>query len=121
MKTPMFLLIGLLILSCNQKSEIMESYVLEVTSFKYNTSVHDGHFWAEDAKIQDIYTSKQPGFISRESGYSEDSNTVVVIVRWETMADADTSMKKFMDDPAVVKFANMIDASTMTMARYHVK
>lgn len=99
----------------------MESYVIEVTSFKYKTSVDAYDFWKEDAKIQDIYTSKQPGYISRESGYSKDSNEVVVVVRWKTMSDAEASMNKFMSDASVTTFANMIDGPTMKMARYDVK
>ena len=99
----------------------MKSYVIEVTTFKYKTSMNSDDFWEEDATIQDIYTSKQPGYISRESGYSEDSKEVVVIVRWETMADAEASMAKFMSDNSVIDYANMIDGATMTMSRYNVK
>lgn len=98
----------------------MKSYVIEVTTFKYKTSMNSNHFWEEDATIQDIYTSKQPGYISRESGYFEDSKEVVV-VRWETMADTEASMTKFMSDNSVIDYVNMIDGATMTMARYKVK
>ncbi|RNC88246.1 MAG: hypothetical protein ED556_03415 [Winogradskyella sp.] len=99
----------------------MKPYVIEITTFKYKATVNAHNFWKEDAKIQDIYTSKQPGYISRESGYSEETNEVLVVVKWETMTDADASMKKFMSDASVVDFANMINASTLKMARYNVK
>ena len=99
----------------------MKPYVIEVVTFKYKNTVRADDFWAEDAKIEVNYTSKQPGFISRESGYSENDHEVLVIVRWKSMADADASMKKFMSDSSVKGFANMIDASTMKMVRYEVK
>jgi hypothetical protein len=121
MKKLIFILIGLTILSCSQNEEIMKSYVIEVTTFKYKTSVNADAFWKEDAKIQDIYTSKQPGYLSRESGYSEDTKEVVVVVKWETMTDAEASMAKFMSDNSVIDYVNMIDGATMTMARYNVK
>ncbi len=121
MKKLVLILLVIITASCNQNSEPMESYVIEVTTFKYKTSVNAEGFWKEDAKIQDIYTSKQPGYISRESGYSEDTNEVVVVVRWKTMADAETSMAKFMGDDSVAAFVNMIDEPTMKMARYDVK
>ena len=95
--------------------------VIEVTTFKYKPFVNPEEFWAEDAKIQNIYTSKQPGFIKRESGYSKDRKEVLVVVYWNTNKDAEASMQKFMQDTTVVNFVNMIDASTMEMARYTVE
>ena len=99
----------------------MNPYVIEVVTFKYNTTVNTDDFWKEDAKIETGYTSKQPGFISRESGYSKNEGEVLVVVRWKTQADAEASMKKFMNDESVKDFANMIDAPTMKMERYEVK
>ncbi len=99
----------------------MKPYVIEVVTFKYKNTVQADDFWAEDAKIEADYTSKQAGFISRESGYSENDNEVLVIVRWKSMAEADASMKKFMNDASVQDFANMIDAPTMKMVRYEVR
>nr|WP_321236750.1 hypothetical protein [uncultured Psychroserpens sp.] len=98
----------------------MKPYVIEVTTFKYLESVDANDFWKEDAKIQANYTSKQQGYIHRESGYSDETNEVLVIVKWETKEDADNSMNKFMKDTSVVKFVNMIDISTMKMTHYTV-
>jgi len=99
----------------------MKPYVIEVTTFKYKSTVDANEFWMEDAKIESDYTKHQPGYINRESGYSKDQNEVVVVVRWKTHADAEASMTKFMADESVKKFANMIDEATMKMARYEVK
>ncbi len=121
MKKLALIFFGIVMMSCNQNLEPMESYVIEVTTFKYKASVSAEKFWEEDAKVQEIYTSKQPGYISRESAYSIESNEVVVVVRWQTMTDAEASMSKFMNDASVATFANMIDGPTMKMARYSVK
>nr|WP_299382948.1 hypothetical protein [Allomuricauda sp.] len=99
----------------------MESYVIEIVTFRYKPNIKPQDFWKEDARIQENYTSKQPGFISRESAYSEDSKEVLVVVRWRTIEDADTSMQKFMKDRSVSTFSNMIDAKTMKMIRYNSK
>ena len=99
----------------------MNPYVIEVVTFKYKSTVNDDVFWKEDAKIQTDYTSKQPGFISRESGSSNENKEVLVIVRWKTEADADASMKNFMKDRSVVEFVNMIEANTMKMKRYAIQ
>ncbi|MFY0631736.1 MAG: hypothetical protein JXR05_15330 [Flavobacteriaceae bacterium] len=99
----------------------MKPYVIEIVNFKIKPSVKSSDFWKEDTKIQTDYTSKQPGFINRESGYSEDSNEVLVVVKWKTNTDADASMNKFMKDESVVKFVNMIEPNTMQMKRYLVE
>ena len=105
----------------SQNQEIMKPYVIEVTSFKYAAAIDADTFWARDAEIEADYTKLQPGFISRESGYSKSNNEVVVVVRWKTMADADASMQKFMADKSVMDYAEMIDGPTMKMNRYEVK
>jgi len=101
-------------------SKGMESYVIEVTTFQFKSTIDADNFWIEDAKVEADYTSLQPGFISRESGYSPATNEVVVVVRWKTMDDAEASMQKFMGETSVMTYADMIDASTMKMNRYSV-
>lgn len=113
-------LISLSAISCKQNQSNMTSYVIEVTSFQYNSNVDADVFWARDAAIEADYTSKQPGYISRESGYSKDNNEVIVVVRWKTQEDAAASMKKFMGDQSVADYAQMINGPTMKMARYNV-
>ena len=99
----------------------MNSYVIEVTTFKYKTTVDANTFWLEDAKVEANYTSQQSGFISRESGYSKIDKEVIVVVRWKTQADADASMAKFIADESVKNYTSMIDGASMKMARYEVK
>lgn len=122
MKNFVFVLIMAVTLSCQRNTQQMEKpYVVEITTFKYKSDVASADYWKEDALVEELYTSKQPGFISRESGYNVDSNEVLVLVYWKTNADADASMQKFMGYASVQKFANMIDPPTMKMTRYTVK
>lgn len=120
-KIILIALVSVFTISCSQKQKEMKNYVIEVTTFKYNATVDADKFWTRDAEIDTDYTSKQTGYISRESGYSENSNEIVVVVRWQTQADADASMKKFMEDTSVADYAAMINGSTMKMSRYNVK
>ena len=121
MKRLLIIITCITFFSCESKPEKMKSYVIEIVTFKCKSTVDANAFWLEDAKVQADYTSKQAGFISRESGYSRDSKEVLVIVRWKTQADAEVSMQKFMGDSSVVSFVEMIDISTMKMKRYSVK
>ena len=107
--------------SCTANELAMETpYVIEITTFSYKSDVKADVFWTRDAEIQADYTGKQPGFIKRESGLSED-NEVVVVVYWETENDAEASMQKFMQDSSVADYASMIDGPTMNMKRYMVR
>lgn len=121
MKNLFLILMCIVLLGCEEELETMKPYVIEITTFKYKESINATDFWKEDAKIQANYTSKQSGYIVRESGYSEESKKVLVMVKWRTNQDADASMNKFMNDTSVVKYANMIDASSMKMTRYNVE
>ena len=121
MKKIAIILMILLQFGCSNSDMIEGSYVIEVTTFKYNSDVNPDQFWEEDAKIEATYTSVQPGYISRESGYSAGTDEVVVVVRWKTMKDAEASMKKFMGDASVMTYANMINGNSMKMNRYATK
>lgn len=121
-KSIILALVSIFTIGCSQnKKDMKKPYVIEITSFKYKATVDANQFWEEDAKVEEIYTSRQPGYISRESGYSDNENEVVVVVRWNKQSDADASMQKFMTDESVKDYANMIEGSTMKMARYDVK
>ena len=91
--------------------------IMEVTTFNINTDVQASVFAKRDAKVESDFTSKQPGFITRQSGV-DDKGNYVVVVYWNSLTDADASMKKFMSDASVADYAKMIDAASMKMSRY---
>ncbi|MEL6304332.1 MAG: hypothetical protein AAFQ20_06025 [Bacteroidota bacterium] len=121
MKQLLFILICMMAIQTNAQSDMKESYVIEVTTFQFKGDVTAEAFWAADKAVESNYTAQQPGYISRESGYAEDQNEVLVLVKWKTMEDAEASMKKFMADSSVKDYAMMIDGSTMKMMRYLVE
>ena len=121
MKYLLILLTSLTLTSFAKKEKNIKPYVIEVTTYKIKASVSHENYWIEDAKVDANYTSKQPGYINRESGYNKDTKTFLVVAKWKTMEDAEASMAKFMKDKSVADFANMIDGSTMKMSRYLVK
>ena len=91
--------------------------IMEVTTFNIHSSVSPMAFAKRDAQVESDFTSKQPGFIKRQSGVDEEG-TYVVVVFWESIANADASMNKFMNDASVGDYAQMIDGPTMNMSRY---
>ena len=70
-------------------------------------------------RVEANFTSKQPGFIKRESARDENGN-YLVLVYWNTEADAEASMSKFMADPSVSDYAGMIEGESMKMNRYTI-
>ncbi|WP_452226885.1 hypothetical protein [Lacinutrix cladophorae] len=120
MKYLLILLTSITLLSFIKKEKTINTYVIEVTTYKIKEAVSNENYWIEDAKVDANYTSKQPGYISRESAYNEDTKTFLVVAKWKTMEDAEASMAKFMKDESVADFANMIEGSTMKMSRYLV-
>ena len=95
-----------------------EKTIMEVTTFNINSNVNSMDFNKRDLQIENDFTSKQAGFIKRQSSVSEGEYAVVVF--WKTMADAAASMNKFMSDASVGDYAQMIDGPSMKMARYEM-
>jgi len=91
--------------------------IMEVTTFTLTAEADPAAFASGDAQVESDFTSKQPGFIKRQSGVDETGNYVVVVY-WENVANADASMSKFMGDASVADYAQMIDGPSMKMARY---
>ena len=108
-------IISFLLTGCNTNKS-----VLEVTSFKLQPTANDSIFNDLDSKVETIFTSKQAGFIKRQSAVTENGE-YVVLVYWNTQADADASMQKFMKDESVADYAAMINGSTMKMNRYEIE
>lgn len=107
-------ILGLFLFSCTSSKS-----VLEVTSFKPKTTTTASVFNQLDAEVESNFTSKQAGFIKRQSGINEQGE-YVVLVYWETLENAEASMQKFMTDKSVADYAAMIDGTSMKMSRYLV-
>lgn len=94
-----------------------EKTILEVTTFKTTPSTNASEFHKLDAEVEANFTSKQKGFIKRQSGVNE-KGEYVVLVYWKSDKSAEASMSKFMKDESVATYAGMIDGASMKMARY---
>jgi len=110
-------LVGLIFTNCNKNSTTKS--VLEVTTFKLKTTTNALTFNKLDAKVEDNFTKKQPGFINRQSGVNEQGE-YVVLVYWNTVENAKASMDRFMTDKSVSDFASMIEGPSMKMSRYSI-
>lgn len=118
-KLILITMVTALTVSCKNAEKAIEPSVLEVTTFSLKTTANHQTFTELDAKVEEDFTSKQPGFIRRESGVNENGE-YTVIVYWKTLADAEASMKKFMGDTSVADYARIIEGPSMKMNRYTI-
>ncbi len=108
--------------SCNNDddtvpSEEVTSIVVEVTTFNLNSEVDSNSFEIRDTEIEEDFASQQPGFLKRMSGFDANGKYVVMVF-WETLADADASIAAFGSDPSVADYFAMIDGATFSAERY---
>ncbi len=126
-QTFLLLFLAFAISSCSNTKKIIDSTkssktmenktVMEVTTFNIQSNVNPADFKKRDLQIESDFTSKQPGFIKRQSGINEKGEYLVVVF-WKSLSDADASMNKFMGDASVADYAQMIDGNSMKMTRF---
>lgn len=121
MKHIIIITLIVLLASCSSKNEktMNSKTIMEVTIFNIIDTVSPTDFKNRDLQVENDFTNKQAGFINRQSGINEKGEYVVVVF-WETLADADASMAKFMKDASVADYAQMINGASMKMARYNM-
>lgn len=100
-------------------SNILEPTVIEIATFKLKDGVAPAAFAPLDAAVETNHVSLQPGFVSRETGFTEQGDWLV-IVHWESIAAAEASMASFAEAPAAADFMGSLDMSSMSMKRYEI-
>ena len=92
--------------------------VVEVVRFRLAQGAGEAAFLAENRKAQE-FVAKQPGFVGRELARGDDGGWLV-IVRWDSAADADASFAKFVAAVEMKPFMDLLDAASMEAGRYTV-
>ncbi|MGG7955146.1 hypothetical protein PGN61_22830 [Klebsiella aerogenes] len=115
------LVIGMFFISMQAKAIPLQENngVVEVVTAKLKTGVTPLSFSIIDKKVGRDFVSKQPGFISRETGFNDDGEWLV-IVHWKTINDADNSMRKFKSVPEAQTWMDSINVNSMNMSRYEI-
>ena len=105
--------------SAPEAENTIEPTVIEVATFELANGVDSAQFAPLDAAVERDHVSKQAGFVSRETGYT-DQGAWLVIVHWESIEAAEASMASFTAAPAAADFMANLDPSTMSMMRYEI-
>jgi len=88
----------------------LNDQTLEVVISKPRQDVSIETLLKTDKKMEQVFVSKQPGYISREVGVAKDG-TVIAIVHWKTMHDAEQAAQKFMENSTAAERVKMSDTS----------
>jgi glyoxylase-like metal-dependent hydrolase (beta-lactamase superfamily II) len=102
-----------------QYKEIHMSTVIEIALFNLAPGTTPEQFAPIDHAMERDYISKQPGFITRESG-AGDHGDWLVVNHWKTVEDAQAAMVAFASAPATQAFMKHLDAKTM-LNRHYIK
>jgi len=123
-KMIFLLIIGILTFSsCKDDDDLPQdidpTIVVEVTTFNLNAGVDANAFEVRDTEIEQDFASQQPGFLKRMGGVDANGKYVVMVF-WETLADADASIAAFGVDPTVADYFAMIDGNTFSAERFEI-
>jgi glyoxylase-like metal-dependent hydrolase (beta-lactamase superfamily II) len=94
---------------------IIEAITVELAS---NATAED--FSAANQVIENEYASQQAGYLSRETGVSEEGQWWISI-QWETKADSDASIAGFGEASDLENFMTTLNPETMIVTQYELK
>lgn len=96
------------------------NYVIEVITYKIKKGVKQSEYTRLDSVVQQRYTQKQPGYISKESGIDQQGNWLVVL-SWDNEAHANADQLAFAKNTYWSGVQKIIDTATITRKRFFVK
>lgn len=92
----------------------------EAITVKLQDGADPDGFLAANKAIEENHILKQPGFIAREIGRTEDGEWLIVI-HWESAEDSAASIAKFGEAPGVEEFMSYLDAETMLITVFDIQ
>jgi len=96
------------------------NYVVEIITYKLKKGVPRAEYTQLDSVVQLMYTQKQPGYISKESGIDQKGNWLVVLA-WDNLAHANADQHLFSKSPLWKNVQKIIDTATIDRKRFFVK
>lgn len=94
--------------------------VIEVVRLRPAEGVSEQEFLAASDRFEQNYMKSRPGFLKRTL-LRDDNDEWLVLVEWETAADAENSMDAFPTDPASAPFNAVLDPQTFEMKRFAIQ
>ncbi len=122
MKYTMWLLIILLLFSCDkqtkEKIKLKEATIVEMVLYDINDGIHLKAAKKEIKKLNN-FINKQEGFISRTTAIS-DEDQFLDIVYWTDLNAAKSASKKAMKNTKVLESFKVMDEESMTFKYFSI-
>ena len=96
------------------------NYLIEIITYKTKKSINREEYTRLDSVVQQLYTEKQPGYISKESGVDQQGNWLVV-VSWDNEAHANGSVQALRNSSMYAGILKLIDTTTLQRKHFLVK
>ncbi|GAL61781.1 antibiotic biosynthesis monooxygenase family protein [Algibacter lectus] len=93
------------------------SNFVEVMSFKTKADIDMKAFDKTNKNVENVFTSKQDGFLQRVTGVNENGEQIVVVY-WDNKSHSDAALQPFMNNKISKEFMGMMDQSSIWMGRY---
>lgn len=87
----------------SRKIDINQKVTFEVVVVSLKEGVTMDELLKADKEMETKFVSKQKGYINREVAVSKNGKDLIVIVRWDTLENAENAAKAFMSDPSAQK------------------
>jgi hypothetical protein len=91
--------------------------VIETTTFRLAAGADEAAFLAADYGVQTEFVPYQRGFTRRTTARGADGEWIVVVL-WDSVADAESCARLAPGDAAVAAFDALVDPRSRTTRRY---
>lgn len=106
--------------STGNQATFPETGAVEVITVRLQDGADPDGFVAANKALEESYITKQPGFIAREIGVSEEGEWTIVL-HWESAEDSAASIAKFESAPGVEEFMSFLDTETMAITIFEIQ
>ena len=92
--------------------------IVEITTYKVAENVSHDQLLIASKAFNEEYCSKCKGLISRQFLKTNDGYMDIFV--WKSKADVEKVQETFMQDENAIKFASLIDSSSLIMKNHEV-
>jgi hypothetical protein len=91
--------------------------VIETTTFRLADGIDDAAFLAADERVRTGFLYRQPGLMRATTAHGDGGDWIVVVL-WQSAADADAAAAAAESDPASAGLTALVDGTTLQRNRY---
>jgi hypothetical protein len=91
--------------------------IIETLTFRLAPGTDEATFLEADRRAQTEFTYQQPGLIRRTTARGADGHWIVIVM-WQTAADADAAVARANGHPAAADFVSLLEETSVQRRRF---